>query len=245
MAATLSKARPCGAQSESNHQRSVPVRMAPKAKKTKTAVESAWEAETRELPMTRGKTGDCTDLATKTRKAINDNLKDSLTEAELYGTVVNGRTCFQQVMHDKELWLKGEFGAMGAKYWSNIRSIYQGPENLQKLVVIPEKTPIDKHVLSAIDAALKHPPQRQALLGVCRRMSAYHHGNSLALMKVLTTVCASASSKQLELGMELIESLNRVGAFAKHAELAAILRPKMDSILLQATGRRKKIFCLA
>eukprot|EP00971_Amphidinium_carterae_P021648 426867-Amphidinium_carterae.2 len=77
--------------------------MAPKAeKKTVTAMAKAWESEVRDTPMSRGRSSDSGDLATKVRKAISDNLKDVLTEAEIYGTVINGRTCYQQVLVDKE-----------------------------------------------------------------------------------------------------------------------------------------------
>eukprot|EP00971_Amphidinium_carterae_P341586 6480456-Amphidinium_carterae.1 len=87
--------------------------------------------------------------------------------------------------------------------------------------------------MSAIDSALRHPPNRSALLGLCRRKTEYKQGNCLALMKTLTNVNASASGKQLQLGMELIECLHRMGAFTKLPEAATVLRPKVDSILLQ------------
>eukprot|EP00971_Amphidinium_carterae_P194862 3866551-Amphidinium_carterae.1 len=73
---------------------------------------------------------------------------------------------------------------MGSKYWQDIRCLYQGPDNMRKLIVIPENTHIDGEVLMAVDAALKHPQQRAGLLGVCRRMSAFKRGKCLALMKM-------------------------------------------------------------
>eukprot|EP00971_Amphidinium_carterae_P170048 3369304-Amphidinium_carterae.1 len=135
--------------------------MAPKAMKSKpnSALDKAWANEVKEQPVARGKS-EGGDIATRTRKAITDNLRDVLTEQEIYGTVINGRTCYQQVMHDKELWVKGERAAMGSKYWQDIRCLYQGPDNMRKLIVIPENTQIDREVLMAVDAALKHPPQR-------------------------------------------------------------------------------------
>eukprot|EP00971_Amphidinium_carterae_P165316 3276913-Amphidinium_carterae.2 len=207
--------------------------MAPKStEKKSTRMSKAWEAETKDVPMSRGKCGDMTDLATKVRKAISDNLK-SLTEAEIYGTVVNGKTCYQQVLADKERWIKGELATMGSKYWSDLRGLYQGPDNMRKLIEIAEGTPIDKDVLTAIDASLRHPPNRSLLLGLCRRKSEFKKGNALALMKMLTNVCASASSKQLQMGMELVECLHRMGAFAQLPDVTSVLRPKLDSILLQ------------
>eukprot|EP00971_Amphidinium_carterae_P338749 6476246-Amphidinium_carterae.5 len=211
--------------------------MAPKAKKSVSALEKAWAVEVKGQPVARGKSDDMSDLGTRTRKAINDNLRDALTEQKIYGTVINGRTCYQQVMHDKELWIKGERGPMGSIYWQDIRCLYQGPDNMRKLIIIPPNTQIDKEVLGAVDAALRHPPQRAALLGLCRRMSSYKRGNCLALMKMVTSVCASSSAKQLELGIVLMESLHRVGAFTQMPEMTAILRPKLDSILLQV-GRK-------
>eukprot|EP00971_Amphidinium_carterae_P348043 6490291-Amphidinium_carterae.2 len=209
--------------------------MAPKAKsKAKTAMELAWEVETREQPMSRGKSDDLSDLATKVRKAINDNLRDTMTESEIYCTVVNGLTCFQQVMKDKEMWIRGLLGPMGSKYWLDIRTRYQGPDSMRQRILIAEGTVIEKPVLAAIEAALKHPPQRAPLLGLCRRMAVYKEGNALALMRMLTSVSASASSKQCELGMELIECLLRVGAFTRLPDMATVLRPKIDSVLLQA-----------
>eukprot|EP00971_Amphidinium_carterae_P349021 6490799-Amphidinium_carterae.1 len=211
--------------------------MAPKAKsKAKTAMEMAWEVETREQPLSRGRSDDLSDLATKVRKAINDNLSQSMTESEIYCTVVNGLTCFQQIMKDKEQWIKGLHGPMGSKYWMDIRTRYQGPDSMRQRIVIAPGTTIDKPVLSAIEAALKHPPQRGQLLGLCRRMAVYKQGNALALMRMLTSVCASASSKQLELGMEIVQCLLRVGAFTQLPEMTTVLRPKIDSVLLQTFG---------
>eukprot|EP00971_Amphidinium_carterae_P336456 6472834-Amphidinium_carterae.3 len=215
--------------------------MAPKAMKTKSALQKAWAVEVQHQPIARGKSDEKNDLGTRVRKAINDNLRDTLTvqvtEQEIYGTVINGRTCYQQVMHDKELWIKGERAPMGSKYWQDIRCLYQGPDNMRKMIIIPPGTQIDKEVIAAVDAALRHPPQRGPILGVCRRAASYKRGNSLALMKLLTSVCASASAKQLELGVEIIESLHRVGAFLQLPEMTAILRPKLDSILLQVERR--------
>eukprot|EP00971_Amphidinium_carterae_P349090 6490841-Amphidinium_carterae.2 len=195
--------------------------MAPKAVKASTAMSKAWEEENRGMAMSRGKSTDLTDLGTKVRKAITDNLKDHLSETEIYGTVVNGRTCYQQVAADKERWIKGELASMGSKYWSDIRALYQGPDNMRKLIEIPSGTSIDQDVVSAIEQALKHPPQRAALLGVCRRKCEYKKGNALAMMKVLSTVCASASAKQLMLGMELMGCLHRTGAFSRLPEMKA------------------------
>eukprot|EP00971_Amphidinium_carterae_P254403 5050641-Amphidinium_carterae.2 len=221
--------------------------MAPKAAtKPKTALMNAWEKESKAQPLSRGKCDDLSDLATRTRKAINDNLKGFLTEAEIYGTVIEGRTCFQQVMADKEKWIKGELGPMGCKYWADIRCRFQGPDNARKLIEIPADSPVDKALISAVEAALKHPPQRAQLLGVCRRMTLYKKGNCLALMKMLTSVCPSASAKQLELGMELLECVQRIGGFTKCEKEAALLRPKVDSILLQVVLKNfQKVLCLA
>eukprot|EP00971_Amphidinium_carterae_P157241 3117274-Amphidinium_carterae.1 len=149
-----------------------------------------------------------------------------------YGDITGRMEMLSERILQNEL-KKGELATLGSKYWSDLRALYQGPDNMRKMIEIPEKTPIDKEVLTAIDASLRHPPNRALLLGLCRRKSEFHKGNALALMKMLTNVGASASSKQLQLGVELIECLHRMGAFTMLPDATSVLRPKLDSILLQ------------
>eukprot|EP00971_Amphidinium_carterae_P269987 5356157-Amphidinium_carterae.1 len=116
-----------------------------------------------------------------------------LSVRELDGIVVNGKTCREQLYHDKALWLKGESAAppMGFYYYQNLRRLYQSETNPRTMLTL-EIGDVPEKLLEALAELAAHAPKRHGFYSYLRSMASAERAEFVAVMRYLCSVNPSA-----------------------------------------------------
>eukprot|EP00971_Amphidinium_carterae_P329660 6462252-Amphidinium_carterae.1 len=172
-------------------------------------------------------------------QAIHDNLS-MLSARELDGVEVNGKTCRQQLTEDKTLWLKGDSSApsLGFYYYQNLRRLYQAETNPRTLLSL-DISDVPDRLMEALADLAAHAPKRHALYAYLRGMSSVCRADSAEFVAVMRYVCGinpGASASHLECCLVILKEMSRVKAFEQHLAETAIVRAKIDEILVQVVS---------
>eukprot|EP00971_Amphidinium_carterae_P333822 6468786-Amphidinium_carterae.1 len=175
------------------------------------------------------------DIHTAVRKCISDSLADMSLE-ELDCVKVDGMTCRERLTKDKKEWLEGTADfTMGSGYYDGIRALYTGRGRIENQLEYTTGDTVPSALVKAIGKARKHPPNRGPLLTYMRSAKSLGRGEVIAVLKLMCSLRPSVKAEQCHVGMELVSLLSSLDVWTTYSDEYAIMRPKLDEILLQAS----------
>ena len=94
-------------------------------------------------------------------------------------------------------------------------------------------------IFNGISKALKHPPNRTVITGALGLRTSLNEMDSRAVFLLLLKINPASSPQQREHAILILQHLARLDVFNNHGEHAALMKSKIDEILLQAPGTCK------
>eukprot|EP00971_Amphidinium_carterae_P352518 6492633-Amphidinium_carterae.1 len=158
-----------------------------------------------------------------------------MSAEELDCVKVEGESCRDRLYKDKKAWLEGTADfTMGCGYYDGLRALYTGRGRIENQLEYKEADIVPAALVKAIGKARKHPPNRGPLLAYMRTAKSYTRGELVAILKLMCSLRPSVKVEQAHVGMEIVTLLTQVDVWSAHVDEFAIVRPKLDEILLQA-----------
>ena len=170
-------------------------------------------------------------------KSIKDNFK-GFGPAEVDGTAIAGITLRDQIRMDKIANVtKPGSVIMGRKYYSDLRVMYAGGDNPDKLLtdcVVDPKATITPSLFQAMVKAKNHPINRQPMLEYMSISTEPKREELIGIYRLCQSLHPSVSTDQYVFVMETARFAARLKLVEKFPKETGIMVPKFTEAMLKA-----------
>lgn len=175
-------------------------------------------------------------------RCIRDNFSD-LSEAEVRGLRVDGLTLVETLARDKRLQASSDDGEpkMGKFYMADLREKFALAKLAKHhLSVMDRAVPVDLKLVDAMEAALAPVPDYAKILGWMQTIGTVNQTTMVGLCKFLLDQRPGTSQTKLNLLIEGMRCMARLGLHVSYAAEMEHMRTQWDITLCTALQNMKR-----